>query len=281
MSGWFEDCYNLSYFDGSRIDCSKLTDLSFMFSGAGKNSDSFRAEGISNWDMKSVRSVKRMFCSAGGSRVQHIDIGGLTIPGGCTMDEFAYSCRALNGTITLEGAPAYTADAFYHGVTLEGNRVLLSFSSAAAEASVDELVAQYGRHGTRSQGYIYKNAIDVVAPENISFGQTSSEDPIHLSARAQLENRGIPAKISQVAFVPGDGWTAVPQSTDFARLPIDSKKVGVSYKDKDLTNSYVESLIMDFDGTASLDFKASIGPVGSQLEGAAFGNIVLTLEKAD
>lgn len=274
---WFYRCYNLSRFDGTKLDFSKVTNMESMFEEAGTSASTFQIDGLSKWDTSKVKNMKYAFKKAGNG-AQKFDIQNFTIPAGCDTTELAQECTALSGNITFLGTKSGSGGEFYKAVTKTGNRVLLSFNQTS-EGTVDGILAQYGRRGSLSRGYIYKNAVDVILPERVDFRKQETDPAGTLSGTIQVENLGIPAKISQVSAEALNGWQLIGTAgTDFSKMPVDQKKINIRYEGQDLTSSRPGNRTMDFDGTATLDFQAKIGPMTTELKEAAFGRMVLTLD---
>ena len=67
-TGWFCHTYNCGYYDLAKLDTSLVTDMSYMFAGAGSwNTSSFTVIGLGNWDVSNVKNMTRMFRGAGSS----------------------------------------------------------------------------------------------------------------------------------------------------------------------------------------------------------------------
>jgi surface protein len=66
MSYWFYDCQNLINFDSTYLDTSKVTDMSYLFYGVGKTTETFNLD-LSQLNTSEVTNMEGMFSGAGSN----------------------------------------------------------------------------------------------------------------------------------------------------------------------------------------------------------------------
>ena len=172
MKDWFRDCSNLSSFDSTNLDTSKVKDFSGLFASAGGSARSFSIKGLESWDTSSAETTSSMFESSyfevpqdsfanwnlskltDASRMFYFyrsdekNIGEISLPAGCNLTEFFASAYNIAATIKMQEAPS-AFDSVFFGCGGNGEITLIP-SNAEAKVWCKKMVALYGPAGTKS-----------------------------------------------------------------------------------------------------------------------------------
>ncbi|MEY8367016.1 BspA family leucine-rich repeat surface protein [Anaerovoracaceae bacterium 41-7] len=172
MQDWFRDCSNLSSFDSTNLDTSKVKDFSGLFASTGGSARSFSIKGLESWDTSSAETTSSMFESSyfevpqdsfanwnlskltDASRMFYFyrsdekNIGEISLPAGCNLTEFFASAYNIAATVKMQGAPS-AFDSVFFGCGGNGEITLIP-SNAEAKVWCKKMVALYGPAGTKS-----------------------------------------------------------------------------------------------------------------------------------
>lgn len=90
MRGWFAGCANLISCELSRLDTSKVVDMSWMFYGC----ENLRCIDLSGFDTRLVASFERMFC--GCEKLRRLDLSGFSVSNGADVGGMFWDCCRLS-----------------------------------------------------------------------------------------------------------------------------------------------------------------------------------------
>ncbi|MEY8368158.1 BspA family leucine-rich repeat surface protein [Anaerovoracaceae bacterium 42-11] len=139
-----------------------VTNMRNMFASFRVSAEKVTFLGLDHWKFNNNAILSGMFnmSSITGSTpsVSEYNIGTLTIPGGCIVDNMFQSAHNVKGTLKLTGKPVseYGGDtSFAWNANTKGGALYLAPTNKEALTFAEEAVSKYGPSGSESEGNIY------------------------------------------------------------------------------------------------------------------------------